>query len=442
MKYDVIVAGGGVTGCCAALAAARSGIHVLLIEKNAFLGGNMTGGLPWLGFHEKSSGNPVVGGIPLEFIKVLQKQGAATEFVFDPITGSAVGVNPAMLKLVLFDILKQAGVDFLMHSLVTHAEENKITVHNKEGSRTYDGKIIIDCTDSADVCVLAGGEYTYGRKNDGKTQVASCIARFTDIDYPEMLAYFKENPTQIRPFTLEKHVCEKLLKQMETAPLAILGAFSNIIKGARRDGLEYKRDQLIGVVYPPLKELMLVASRVEGVNVNDAQNHTGSEIEGVLQTKVILELLHNYIPGCHNVRLLAFGPQIGVRETRHIHCDHMLSADDLLKPALFHDSIAKGNYHLDIHSPDHGGLETRQPPVYQIPYRSLLPKGLECMLVAGRCIGADHEAMSSTRVAPIVGALGEAAGTAASIAVKKNVPLREIDINELQNTLRVRGAIF
>lgn len=206
MNYDVIVVGGGIAGCCAASAAARGGSRVLLVEQNAFLGGNMTGGLPWLGFHEKNTGKLVVGGIPLEIIQTLQKQGAATDFVFDPITGSAVGVDPAMLKLVLLDLLKEAGVDCLLYSLVTDAGENQVTVHSKEGVCTISGKLIVDCTDSGDVCVLSGAEYTFGREPDKKTQVSSCIATFADIDYGEMLEYFKKNPTQIRPFPLEAPV--------------------------------------------------------------------------------------------------------------------------------------------------------------------------------------------------------------------------------------------
>ena len=129
---------------------------------------------------------------------------------------------------------------------------------------------------------------------------------------------------------------------------------------------------------------MLVASRVEYVDLSDSESHTLGEINGLEQTWGILKLLREYIPGCKQARIVSMGTQLGIRETRHVVGEYVLQAEDLLNATSFDDSIAKGAYHLDIHSPDHNGLETRQPPVYQIPYRSLLPKGVNDLLVAGR----------------------------------------------------------
>lgn len=446
-EYDVIVVGGGTTGAVAAIAAARNGAKTLLVEKLPFVGGNMTGGLPWLGFHAKPTGEQVVGGIPMEIIERLQKYGAATEFVVDPITGSAVGVNGSMLKLVLLDMLRECGVEILLHSLVTGVEKDNhqitaVYVQSKLEHKRICAKYVIDCTDNADVCVQAGCTTVLGRDIDGKRQICSNVIIYGGIDFSKMLAYFKENPDQIRPFDIPEDTLQKLLVQMEAAPIFVIGAFDKIIAKAKADGVPYIRKQLIGVAYPCNDELMLVASRVENVDLSSSESHSRGEIDGLEQTWGILKLLREYIPGCENARIVSTGTQLGIRETRHIVGEHILCADDLLLPAVFDDSIAKGAYHLDIHSPDHNGLETRQPPVYQIPYRSLLPKGVSNLLVAGRCISATHEAMSSTRVAPISAAQGQAAGTAAALCVKGNWELRSLPVETLQSVLCAANALI
>lgn len=446
-EYDVIVVGGGTTGAVAAIAAARNGVKTLLVEKLPFIGGNMTGGLPWLGFHAKPTGEQVVGGIPMEIITRLQKYGAATEFVVDPITGSAVGVNGSMLKLVLLEMLRECGVTIFLHSLVSGIEKDgsKITsvyVQSKLEHKRIRTKYVIDCTDNADVCVQAGCKTILGRETDGKRQICSNVIIYGGIDFGKMLAYFKKNPDQIRPFYIDEDTLSKLLTQMETAPIFVIGAFERIIAKAKAEGIPYKRKQLIGVAYPCNNELMLVASRVENVDLSSSESHTQGEIEGLEQTWGILKLLREYIPGCENARIVSTGTQLGIRETRHVVGEYVLCADDLLCPTKFDDSIAKGAYHLDIHSPDHNGLETRQPPVYQIPYRALLPKDVCNLLVAGRCISATYEAMSSTRVAPISAAQGQAAGTAAALCVEEHLDLRSLPVDKLQSVLRSANALI
>lgn len=443
--FHVVVVGGGTTGCCAALAAARLGASVLLIEKLPFPGGNMTGGLPWLGFHDNSSQQFVVKGIPLEIIGRLQKCGGATEFVFDPITGSAVGVNPTMLKMVLEQMLNEAGVHIMLHSLVRACVETdsccKVNVECKGNSCSVTCDCVIDCTDSADVAFCLGAKLISGRNGDHQKQVSSYVVNFNRIDFGRMLDYFKTHPTQIRPFKLSDAVLGALLKQMETAPLWVLGAFEDLIAKAQADGVDYKRKQLIGVAYPVYGHLMLVSSRVENVELHDVHSLTQAEIDGLQQTWGILKLLRGYIPGCENAQIMSAGTQLGIRESNHCVGEHMLTAEELMSSAQFDDAICCGAYHIDIHSPDHNGLESDQPPVYRVPYRSLLPKGTKRLLIAGRCISATHEAMASTRVAPISGAIGEAAGTAAALSALSNKLPREIRFSALQDTLTSHGAV-
>ena len=383
----------------------------------------------------------------MEIIERLQSCGGATNFVHDPITGSAVGVNGQMLKLVLLDMLKESGVDIMLHSMVTDVESCEKTligvyVQSKLECRFVRAKRFIDCTDGGDLCILAGCHTVLGRESDAKCQIASNVIIYGGIDFKKMLSYFEDNPDQIRPFPMDDITLSALLSQMKTAPIFVIGGFERIIEKAKADGVNYARRQLIGVAYPNNNELMLVASRVEDVDPGSCDSHTRGEIDGLSQTWVILELLQKYIPGCECARIISAGTQLGIREARHVECEYVLTAQDLLTPTAFGDSIAKGAYHLDIHSPDHNGLETCQPPIYSIPYRALIAKGMDNLLVAGRCIGATHEAMSSTRVAPISAAEGQAAGCAAALSAINGVTLRELTAEQLQNVLGAEKAIF
>jgi hypothetical protein len=252
------------------------------------------------------------------------------------------------------------------------------------------------------------------------------------------LAYFAANPDQIRPFPLKDP--EALLDQMHQAEVFVMGSFKRLIQQAKADGLPLPRDIFPGVAFPKIGEVMHVASRVEDVDPNDATNNAQSQIEGMRQTQVWMEFLRRYVPGFERCRLVTTPSHIGIRETNHLDGEYLLTKDDLMTGRAFDDVIALGGYHLDIHTPDHAGLETAHPPTYQIPYRSLLPKSVDGLLVAGRAISATHEAQSSTRVIPISMAQGQAAGTAAALAARKNVNPREVDIHELQELLIADGC--
>lgn len=444
-SYDVIVIGGGSTGICAAIASARGGAKTAIIEYYGFLGGNAVCGIPWMGFHNFHDKQMVVKGIPLELIERLRKVGGASEFHLDPICSSTVAVNGSLLKMILAEMVQEEKIDVYLHSLASgvEMEENHIVgvyIQNKQGCQLLKAKVVIDCTDTADVAVMAGAGYEFGRNSDNKVQVSSYIHNIGGIDVDKMIDYFEENPDQMRPFNFSGELMKDLLQRMRTTPVFILGAFPKLIEKAKQDGIDYDRDRLIGVVYTKTREMVLVASRVGNVNPNDVRNFSHSELMGMRQTRGIMEFINKYMPGGETAYLKGSGHQIGIRETRHIFGDYYLTAEDLLSGKNFDDAVALGAYHLDIHSPDHNGVESRKPPIYKIPYRSLLPKGIEGILVAGRGTCADHEAYSSIRVISISGAIGQGAGTAAAIAVKSNIAPRYIDAKILQAKLMEDGA--
>jgi hypothetical protein len=230
---------------------------------------------------------------------------------------------------------------------------------------------------------------------------------------------------------------------MESRDAFVMGSFRSLIEKANADGLNLPRDTMPGIAFPRLGQIRTVAVSVQNVDPNDPENYTRSEIEGMRQVGLWYRFLREYVPGCRRILLTDTPAMIGIRETNHMVGTYVLKAEDLLQGRRFEDIIALGGYHLDIHTPDSPSFgELRQTPRYTIPYRSLLPKEVDGILVAGRAISAEHRALASTRVIPISMAQGEAAGVAAALAARIGKTPREIDVSLLQNTLRERGAIL
>lgn len=447
MLYDVIIVGGGTTGACAAIAAAKAGVKVAVIECEGFLGGNAANGLPWLGFHHAKTGRQVVAGLPAEIVRRLRAGNGATKTEADPICGSVTGVNSTMLKLVLSELFTEYHIHTYLHTFANSAVQNQegiweIGICNTQGSGRLYTKYLIDCTDAGTMAIFASASYHFGRESDQQPQVASTVVRFGGIDISALIGYFQENPGQMRPFHIEKPRLEQYLGTLPNAEIFVIGAFPELVLKAKEDGLDYPRDRVIGVVNAKEKEMILVSSRVTKVDPRNNECYSKAEHIGLQQTRTILQLLREYLPGCRNAFPIASGHTIGLRETYHIEGDILLCADDLLSGRRFDDAVAMGGYHLDIHSPDTQGLVTHFPPCYEIPYRCMLPKGIDNLLVAGRCISATQEAQASIRVIPILGALGEAAGEAAALAQKSGRDLREIDVKQLQTRLKQNGALL
>jgi len=440
-QYDVIVVGGGTTGIAAAMASARHGARTAIVESLAFLGGNAVNIPAWMGFHNLQ-GQQVVRGIAWELIEKLRKVGGATQTYLDPITSSVTGTSGNWVKIIATQEAAAAGVAVWLQSLAVDVRVERVDdqahihgvyVFNREGLHLYEGKVIVDCTDTGEIARMAGANMIRGRAGDHKVQVSSWTVTVGNVDFEKLLAYFAAHPDQIRPFPLKDP--EALLDQMHTAEVFVMGSFKQLIQQAKADGLPLPRAVFPAVAFPQVGEVMHVASRVEDVDPNDAANNARAQIEGMRQTQVWMTFLQRYVPGFEHCRLVTTPSHLGVRETNHMEGEYLVTQEDLMTGRTFDDVIALGGYHLDIHTPDHAGLETMHPPTYQIPYRCLVPRGVDGLLVAGRAISATHEAQSSTRVIPISMAQGQAAGTAAALAVQYKVSPRDVDIHELQATL-------
>lgn len=442
--YDVAVIGGGTTGIAAAIASARNGAKTILVESRGFVGGNATAVSSWLGFHSRS-GVLVSGGIALELHHRLRERGGATSFCADPICGSVAVCNPDELKLAAQEMLSEAGVTLCLHCrfCAVRREAGRIDavyLLANEGIVEVAAKQVIDCTDSGSVLQAAGEEFVRGRAGDGRMQVASTVFEVSGIDFDRTFGYWKRYPEDLRPFPLADPAAQ--VRRAEQAEVFIIGAFQRLVAAARRDGMELPRKCVPGVAQRREGRLMTVAPRVEDADSGRLERYSRSEQEGYRQVRLWLEFLRNYVPGFETCRLSRTFDAIGLRETVHLCGRTVLTAEDLLAGRRFADGIACGSYHLDIHSPDHDGIESRSPAIYTIPYRALLGKANDNLLVAGRAISATHEAQSSTRVIPVCMTLGEAAGTAAALAVRAGIPAAELSVEQLRTVLQKNGAIL
>lgn len=455
-SYDVIVVGGGPSGFIAATAAARHGAKTLLIERYGFLGGMPTTACigPISPFHFKDE--QVIGGIPQQFIDRMVQLGGSTGHAktTDPKGhGSYVCFyDRQVYKWAALQMVREAGANILFHSFLSDVQvENgrvvSITTTSKAGRTTYGAQVFVDATGDGDLAALAGAEYSVGR-SDGAVQPATLMFEMAQVDTAAVKKYMDENPDDfwrrseivpMRTFSSDleqKHYCGQ--------------GFIRAVREATDAGdLKLGRDSVLFWTGVRPGVLHFNSTRVSAVNAISADDLTRAEIEGREQLMSLADFLRRKVPGFERAYVSDSGVQIGIRESRHIVGDHLLSQQEVVTGAKHTDVIARGYFPIDIHNPNgrqgaskDGGVWNDIDDSYDIPYRCLLPKGLNGLVVAGRAISASHEAHASFRTQGGVMAIGQAAGTAAALAAKNLVSPRDLDITILKSALVADGAML
>ena len=421
MDADVLVCGGGLAGTMAAVAAARHGARVLLVERYGFLGGNATGGaVAQFNSWQTAAGRRVVAGLASEVVQRLQRYGAAADHdVFVMSTGhrmDRVEYAPEVLKLVLDDMVAESGVQPLFHATLLDVERtgrriDAVRLLTKSGVLTVRPRVLVDSSGDIDALYRAGAQFL--ELGDGEQlQPATMMFRFGPVDFARFDALPPAELSQLARRGFEQ------------------GALARAALHAARD--------------PFSDDAWFNISRL-AIDATDVMALSRAEIEGRRQAWSAAQYLRHAVPGCALGRLRAFATQVGVRETRRVAGDHVLSAEDLLQGVAFPDAVAAGAYPIDIHPASGGDLVYKplgEDHSYQIPYRSLIPLGLDNALVAGRGVSATHDALAAIRVMTISMAVGQAAGTAAALAVRKPgaVHVRDVGSNPLREALRADGA--
>ena len=406
-KYDLIVLGGGISGVAAATAAGREGLSVLLIEKYGTLGGAMSQSqvYPFMGSALKGS-NPtryLSAGLFLEMKARRAKYN-------DP--------SPEVFKFVFDDMLREAGVDVLFHttaySTVTvdrRIKSLKVTSRAKEYEIFAD--YFIDASGDGELIEMAGCEFVVGRESDGYCQPMTTCFRLSGVDVDEF--YKKED-------YLNERYHEYQASGKVTNP---------------RENLLFFRGLGDGMLH-------LNTTRVIKHDPTDPFELSRAEILARRQVYEMVSFFKEAAPEIFAKSSIAhIASHIGIRESRKLVGVHVLTSEELRSCVDFPDTIALGNYDIDIHNPTGAGTYIYSfsgGQYYKIPYRSLLPKEYDNMLVAGRCLSADHEAHSAVRILPICACMGEAAGVAISLCKKNGATTHTLDTDLLRATLKEKGA--
>ena len=409
---DVLVVGAGSAGSTAAIAAARAGASTLLVDRFGFLGGTSTAVLDTFYAFYTPGAQPqkVVSGIPDEVVARLIERGMAFERPNTYGAGTGITYDPESLKRVWDELVDEAGARTLLHAFAfgVEVEEGRVVgvdVATKSGVRRLRPRVVVDCSGDADICALAGAPF---EAPGDDVQSLSTVFRIANVDVA-------------RAESLPKKELWSLMREA-------------------RDSGRYALTRIEGSVHRTPHEgvMMALMTRVRKVDATDADQLSAAEPEGRRQAHEYFRFLHECVPGYERAVLLSTSPAIGVRESRRIVGEHVLTADEILAATRFTDQIARCGAPIEEH---HAGDDTRwvyleEGATYGVPFRALQPRELENVVVAGRCFSATHDAHASARSMATCMAMGQAAGTAAALSDEP----KHLDSERLRRQLRADGA--
>jgi hypothetical protein len=427
VETDILVLGSGTAGCCAALAARQTGQwNVLLVERYGFLGGSSTQMLDtFYGFFTPGDRpRKVVGGVPDRVVDRLDAAGAV--FLRPNTYGAGAGVNydPERLKWVWDELTADAGVRVLLHATLVDSlmdASGRIigaVIWTKRGFFKILAQRLIDATGDADLCFMAGVPF----EKAGDLEPAQTLTATFRIGNVDLDAYAQAGG--------KKMLMEKMAAAVDSGS----------------HPLPRKSGSLHPMNAPGC--VSTVAVRVTGIDATDFEQLSRAEREGRRQAFVYERFLRECVPGFEKSCLTGLSHQIGVRETRRVYGEYRLTRDDCLSLARFDDRVLLCGAPIEDHrASDGGGEETAWHYMpgnlaYDVPYRTLIPKGRDELWVAGRCFSATHDAHASCRSMAQTMAMGQAAGTAAALSLERRCGAREVPVDLLQSRLRASGAIL
>ena len=445
--WDVIVVGGGPGGVSAAVAAARTGARTLLIEQCGYLGGALTamGVSPMMTFH--AGGTQVVRGIPAEVVERLVARGWSPGHIEDPVgfASSVTPFAPEGLKIVLDEICEESGVAVLFHSTLIDciADDSlvrAIRVTSKRGPMTLRARVFVDATGDADLAAAAGVPTRQGRDGDGATQPMTMNLKVYGVDSRALDEFQRLHPDQ----TYQGDGA----RVARSARSGISGAYRILAEARSRGDLSYEREAVLAFEGAVPGEFTINMSRIAGLDPTDPLERSRAEVIGRRQADETVRFLRAHVPGFEHCRLMGTGPSIGVRESRRIRGMHELTARELVTNTMFDDAVSMGGYPIDLHDPDGRStthyVSLREGSWYSIPYRSLVPRELGNLIVAGRCLSATQDALAAVRVTPVVMGFSQASGTAAALAARTDTvtDLRTLDAAALRTRLTADGVFL
>ena len=413
--YDVVVAGSGPAGICAAVAAAREGARVALVERYGVVGGNLTAGYvgPILGMVGKGTMRDELVqllGVPQN--DMIGQTGCAHDF--------------EMAKIRLAEFVNHPNIDVYLQTTVTDTVKDGNTIKGLvvtagQGAFVLLGKVVVDATGDGVVSYLAGAECQKGRE-DGLMQPVTLEFTISGVDESKGVICIGD----------VDDVClgdERFLDYCKR--LSLEGELPERLAAVRLHPTTHRGERQVNT------------TQVNGVDMTRVDHIFKADLELRQQIVTLLDFFHKHLPGYENCRVISSGTTTGVRETRRVMGDYVITAEEMAAGCRFEDVIVhRAEFIVDIHNPEGSGqaeehIQYCDP--YDLPYRCFTPKGVEGLYTAGRCISGTHRAHASYRVMSICMAMGEAVGTAAAMCAEQNCTPRELDVKKLQNRLINKG---
>ncbi len=448
LQFDVAVIGGGPAGIAAALAAARNGTRVLLAERNEYLGGNMSSGLPLLGFLDKN-GTQVTGGIAQEIVDRLTLRGACLGHNPCPLHNSVTIIDSEMMKVLAFEMCREAGIQVLLHSEVVdvNVENGRIDQVYLMGKGTrYDirASVFIDGTGDGDVAFLAGATYEKGQQDTGVLQPPSLLFTLSNFNEEKFWEFLEEHPEDLIPAESMNVSNGYDVPFFRSHPgYVFLGLRNTLSRMSEQNINPFKRDTLIYIKTPHPDRICINSTRILNFDGTNPMDLTRGGEEGMQQIVNITEFLKKYIPGFEDTYVSNINSSIGIRETRRFSGIKKLTIDNVTKGTIPEDSIALGSYKVDIHS----GLSSSTDLIdlegpYGIPLGCLISSDINNLVLSGRCISMDAPSLASARVMTTCMAIGQAAGVCASLSARKDILPASVSFTEVREILQKEKAIL
>lgn len=448
VKYsaDVVVCGGGTAGVFAAIAAAERGRKVMIVEQFGGLGGTATFGLVTPVMHTHIPGDPQCSYIVPKLNAKLREMGA--------VTPDGRNFDPMGLKVALESMCMEAGVYILLHTFIADVIKDGNTIKgivasNKSGTFVIEGKTFIDCTGDGDVSVLAGAEYTKGNPETGKCQPISLRYVVDGVDIHALGEFIKDKPAEVginNACSYDKANGSVYMAVCRNGNWTLSYLFDKAIEAGDLAPEDKWYWQAFCIPGRPTSVAFNNPEFFEDVDGTDAEHLTRAQLDGKQRIYRQLRFYKKYFKGFENAYIGEIAEMVGVRESRNIVTEYVLTAEDLLAKHKFEDAFCQSNYPIDIHGKSLTCKSVEAvddgKPWYEIPYGSLVVKGIDNLMVAGRCLGCEFLAQSSLRVQQSCRSSGEAAGIAAAMALEQGKLPKEIDGREVRKAMEQEGAVY
>ncbi len=456
---DVLVVGGGVAGIVAAVAAARSGARTVLIEQSGVLGNMAAGsvGLPILAFFS-TSGKRLTGGIPEEIVTRMMALGGCAGHTMESgqkySSGSITVFDPEVFSRVVHQLLNESGVDVYLHTWFAapwmdgHTVKG-VFVETKSGRLAISARVTVDCSGDGDVAFRAGAPTAKPGGDSGEIQPATLPFVIDGVDVLRFAEAVRTNPELYRVHQKIGIVDGARGPQVQYSSREISGLEPLMVPLHAADKLGFPQPFMILCRTMREGQFFVNMAKVVDVDVTDVDSYSRGEMLARMRVAPVMDFLRQYVPGFEHIRVVSTPHQLGIREGRLLLGEHILTIDEMAARQTYPDTVAMGGRYVDIHRVEEKvDFAKRKVPVaqtfpdgYFIPYRCLVPRQVDGLLVAGRCSSATRAAMGSVRVMGCVMALGQAAGVAAALSAKSGAAPRDVNMAAAQDTLRRLGGI-